>query len=545
MTQESGECVLIMSMMFGGKCLGENTPVLMFNGTIKNVQDIVIGDKLMGDDSTPREVLSTTSGRSMLYEIIPSWGDSYFVNENHMLSLKCSFSRNKKYVKGNIIDISVKDFLQESAIFQSFYKGYRVPVEFKHKDVQLDPYILGTWLGDGTSSAPAISNIDDQILEYWREYFKTKNLLMRRRTCNQVDTISYYVSTGINTRGGNWFLNQLRTLKVLNNKHIPKKYKANSREIRLKLLAGLIDTDGFYDKDLMKYEIMQKRRILAEDICFVAKSLGMVSYVNETKKGCWYLGEYREGIYYRVYIGGKASAEIPCLLERKKSARKNARNNLLVGIKIKETEEGDYYGFELDGNGRFLLGDFTVTHNSSYLFHLLETFGRATRCLYINSSTDNRTDDVFSTHNTILDTKRLSDNLNADMVKVSNLEQISDEFVSKYKVVCIDEAQFYPDLDKQVRKWVDILKLEVYVAGLSGDYKRRNFGQVHELLPFANQVIMLRDTLCEDCSIKGKRTSALFTHRKNDETKSQVEVGNSNYKPLCRECFLVAQDSVE
>ena len=71
-----------------GKCLGRDTPILMYDGTVKNVQDIITGDKLMGDNSKPRNVLSTTTGIDDLYEIKPTSGDSYIVNTNHILTLK-------------------------------------------------------------------------------------------------------------------------------------------------------------------------------------------------------------------------------------------------------------------------------------------------------------------------------------------------------------------------------------------------------------------------------------------------------------------------
>ena len=63
-----------------GKCHGIDTPIIMFDGSIKKVQDIKVGDQLMGDDSTPRNVLSLARGREMMYDIIPSKGDSYTVN---------------------------------------------------------------------------------------------------------------------------------------------------------------------------------------------------------------------------------------------------------------------------------------------------------------------------------------------------------------------------------------------------------------------------------------------------------------------------------
>jgi hypothetical protein len=91
-----------------GKCLGKNTPILMYDGTIKMVQDICVGDILMGDDSTPRNVLTLARGREMMYKINGTNDCDYIVNESHILSLKYS-----KYINNNdVLDISVKDYLK-------------------------------------------------------------------------------------------------------------------------------------------------------------------------------------------------------------------------------------------------------------------------------------------------------------------------------------------------------------------------------------------------------------------------------------------------
>jgi hypothetical protein len=119
-----------------GKCLGKDTPILMYNGTIKNVQDIVIGDFLMGDDSTPRKVLSLARGREQMYKISSKKGDSYICNESHILSLKCSTNHSKKLQKGTIVDISVKDFLDLPKSYHGrggVLCGYKVGVEFSEK----------------------------------------------------------------------------------------------------------------------------------------------------------------------------------------------------------------------------------------------------------------------------------------------------------------------------------------------------------------------------------------------------------------------------
>lgn len=174
---------------------------------------------------------------------------------------------------------------------------------------------------------------------------------------------------------------------------------------------------------------------------------------------------------------------------------------------------------------------------SSEGFHILETVGYAVRGLYINSNKDTRSTDPFSTHNTLLSVSAIKD-LNADMIKVTTLSEIADDVISKYEVVVTDESQFYPDLPEAVTKWVDLFGIDVYVLGLSGDYKRKNFGRIHELLALADDVKMLRDTLCEVCALKKIRTPALFTHRREDLSKEQVEVGSSNYMPVCRGCYV-------
>lgn len=66
---------------------GIGTKLLMFDGTTKNVEDIVIGDIFIGEDSTPRNVTSMLMGVDDMYKIIPTKGNSYIVSQSHKLSL--------------------------------------------------------------------------------------------------------------------------------------------------------------------------------------------------------------------------------------------------------------------------------------------------------------------------------------------------------------------------------------------------------------------------------------------------------------------------
>lgn len=127
----AGKLISIAGAPGGGKCLAKGTPVLMYNGTIKNVEDIVVGDVVMGDDSTPRNVLATTSGTDEMYEVKPSCGDSYTVNSKHILSLKyINRTDPTDNNNGSIVDINVIDFINSTVEFKTKYLGYRVNVEF-------------------------------------------------------------------------------------------------------------------------------------------------------------------------------------------------------------------------------------------------------------------------------------------------------------------------------------------------------------------------------------------------------------------------------
>jgi ATP-dependent Lon protease len=88
--------------------------------------------------------------------------------------------------------------------------------------------------------------------------------------------------------------------------------------------------------------------------------------MKECEKYCVYKGEKRYGIYHRIIITGSGLDEIPVKCPRKKAREnKQIKNCLNTGINVIPLEEDDYYGFQIDGNARFVLGDLTVTHNTS------------------------------------------------------------------------------------------------------------------------------------------------------------------------------------
>ena len=125
---ESNLAVLLVGDTGCGKCLGRGTPVLMYDGTVRKVEDIKVGELIMGDDSTPRTIISLARGRENMYKVIPTKGDFYVVNESHILSLKKSGGKNNtpknvvySYKKiSEIKKMNIKDVKKE--IFNNYEK---------------------------------------------------------------------------------------------------------------------------------------------------------------------------------------------------------------------------------------------------------------------------------------------------------------------------------------------------------------------------------------------------------------------------------------
>lgn len=117
--------VVISGSMGSGKCLGYGELCLMHDGTTKAVQGIKPGDQLMGDDSTPRNVLSIARGRGQLYRISPVKGEPFVCNNYHILCLK-------SFVNEEITEVSVDDFIKWPAETQHQARLYRVRQHVKN-----------------------------------------------------------------------------------------------------------------------------------------------------------------------------------------------------------------------------------------------------------------------------------------------------------------------------------------------------------------------------------------------------------------------------
>ena len=350
-----------------GKCLGKGTQLLDYNGNTVLVENVKVGDLLMGDDSTPRTVLSLARGKENMYKVSFIHGGSFVCNESHILSLKWSGGGRKP--KGLVKEISIREYLKLNKDDKHHLKSYMVGANFNpDEDLPLPAYLLGHWLGDGTSSKPQFTTMDLPVVREYQKYANLNGLLLKL-DCLSGRAGTYSLSTPNHrqlpnrAKDCNSFTVALRQLNVFNNKHVPNQVLRQSKMVRMEFLAGLIDSDGSVNRTAYDYCSVVEE--LANGAASVARSLGFRATVksritrDQNKTEC---------LSYRVRISGQGLHEIPVRLTAKQlPIRRQKKDQSVYGFTVTELGVDDYYGFELDGNKRFLLGDFTVTHNTSII----------------------------------------------------------------------------------------------------------------------------------------------------------------------------------
>ena len=333
-------------------CHIKGTKVLMYDGTLKNVEDIIIGDILMGDDNTPRNVEQLYNGTDQLYKITLSNGDFQIVNSHHPVFFKKYNWHTKTYTEELLT-------APELMNIPNLNKGYYIPkatITFQEKEVSINPYFLGLWLGDGDSTRLDIANEDTEVLN-WLE----TNYEGYTRDLKQSDTCKVFHLSKVTHAYNKVFINY----NLYNNKHIPQDYKVNSSTVQLQLVAGLIDTDGTYNSKKNFFEITQRydRKHILEDVKFMCECNGLRCSLS-TRVGT---GKKKGVLHYRLRISGDLSI-IPTKIERKKGIKVNNYKGRICWndytFKVEPYSIGEYYGFTVDSNHLFVLGDLTITHNT-------------------------------------------------------------------------------------------------------------------------------------------------------------------------------------
>lgn len=351
-------------------CHALNTPIVMADGSYKMVQDVVVGDKVMGGDGTPRTVLTLIRGNDRLFKVDQSRGESYIVNEGHILALEYSANRKyKNFKKGDKVNMSVHDYLRLPDYIRRHFKGYKGSFELPQKQFDIPPYILGLWLGDGNSTNTRFSvNIKEtQILNDLEKYAQSinKNVIIKQDKDEQCFSVD--ITNSEKRNEGNEFRQALFGYNLIQNKHIPECYFYGSKEQRKALLAGLINTDGWARNGRGRrtvcfgntnFELIKGAKRLADSLGYTTK----IIFARGEALGTGICEGSKLKPYYHLSIH---EFDDEHLMSNKKTDVVSIpkRNFNTSTLKITEVESGNFYGFELDGDKLYLFNDCTVTHN--------------------------------------------------------------------------------------------------------------------------------------------------------------------------------------
>ncbi|HEY5630985.1 MAG TPA: Hint domain-containing homing endonuclease, partial [Nitrososphaeraceae archaeon] len=353
-------------------CHAKGHKILMYDGSLKKIEDIVIGDTVMGPNSEPKRVLDLVRGRQEMRRIIPKNGSSFVVNKDHKINSYVTCQGKEKWESSKEEVISIAQYESSSKWFRHIHKLQRKSVEFNESNQTIHPYILGILIGDGTLCKKNImlTNADIEVQEIFKSYLKQLDLTysVNVRTVN-IPCEHIGVSDPMSTwKVPNRFTEMIKSLGLYGtkseNKFIPFNYKIASREQRLELFAGLLDTDGHLPNNSNCFEYSTASKQLGDDIAFLARSLGFMVSMNS--KDSYYI---KDGVKikcqkaYRIHISGDLNL-IPTKVKRKVgSSRKQIKNHLVCGFEVENLPVDDYYGMTLDGDHLYLDEEFVVHHN--------------------------------------------------------------------------------------------------------------------------------------------------------------------------------------
>lgn len=348
--------------------------------------DIKIGDSLFGDDGKITKVIDIPfMGVAPIYKISFADGESIECSEGHLWKVR-SHCLNKEVI------VSVKELLQmfkrPRTVTERCPKGYELDctvlnnkgVDFAFAETKIDPYTMGLLLGDGclrvkrTATKARITAVLEDF-EIYKNIVPYSYVHYRGKECAHAFNIENF---------GNVVKEYGLYMVKSEDKFIPEEYKYNSREVRVNLLKGILDSDGTVHNSGHKISICLSSKKMVEDIKWICNSLGIpcgkicekkTFYIKKdgTRKDC--LTAYRMSIFSDICLFN-LPRKIELWNKRGGSFRSKSR---YVGVKITNIE---YIGEKLckcvtvDNNSHcYLIGNFITTHNSySLASQLLKRF---------------------------------------------------------------------------------------------------------------------------------------------------------------------------
>lgn len=268
--------VVVLSARQTGKALNIKEKIPTPDG-FKLMENIQVDDYVLGADGKPTKVIAVSpiQYNRPCYRIHFSTGETVICDAEHLWEIQ----DNNTKPRGKVKVLTTQEMVDDGYLISNS-RGYTEgrysvkvtkPLDLPNKELKIDPYVLGAWLGDGTTKEPCITNHiqDYEIIENITEHYEIEHIL------------DHQVSRGTKRYRFKELQRDLKEIGVFGNKHIPIEYLRSSYDQRLSLLQGLMDTNGYVNQKTGLCEITFTNKRLIEDTKQLISSLGLKCTIKE------------------------------------------------------------------------------------------------------------------------------------------------------------------------------------------------------------------------------------------------------------------------
>lgn len=359
-------------MLDAGPGTGKAQPLsskVRIPGGWKKMGEIQVGDEVIGRDGKPTKVLGVyPQGTKDIYKI--TFADHRQVRccGEHLWEVH-SGNRREHLQKKVISTLEIMEIMERESDNGRISVPLIEPEEGTYVDFVIEPYILGLLLGDGGmgNNALGISTPDEFIVEYLKEN------LPDNLTLNAAGGVSYRISRKrdrLNTRHS--YIDELRRLGLAGKrsweKSIPREYLEASKAQRLALVQGLLDSDGYIDKN-SSVSYCTTSQQLSEDFEYLVRSLGGTAKTSTKYPEYTYLGEKKTGrLAYNTTVRYKKPSELFQLPKKKERTNDNGQYCANLRLRIEKIEKDGRTAAQCimveNPEHLYVTDGFTVTHNT-------------------------------------------------------------------------------------------------------------------------------------------------------------------------------------
>jgi hypothetical protein len=348
---QNNKAVILCSPRQAGKALDLNTPIMTPNG-FKKMGDLNVGDFIYGKDGKKTKItfITETMVNREVYDVAFDNDDVIRADADHLWTINIGGIKGTKTLT-TVELLKLKEKCNDQPRPPSIYINYTKPLDFEHKELPISPYVLGLWIGDGSTRDGRITCSSDDYIFYkekFKEYgYEVSEFRLDKRT---------QITGNFNVVG---LSHKLTLLGMKKGKFIPDEYVFNSIENRLDFIRGLMDSDG-YCNTRGSCQFYQSDELIIDKVRTILSSLGIKNTKNIKQTT-------HKDAHSLSFCTQQKVFHLPRKLDRQKLMKNNPKNTRIYLSSIEKTKSVPVRCLQVDNSDHlFLCGETLIpTHNTT------------------------------------------------------------------------------------------------------------------------------------------------------------------------------------